>query len=328
MIRLQSVPPQASEYSAAQHREIEELQRLVAAKSLQIGTRFDAGWSLVGPSIIADVARSQRAAIGRARDYIPELLEATGQEVEADVDPIDSELVGLTGSGHSLTQALDLTPIRAKQAVERGATPRDAASFAGSWLTATVGTIVADTARSAEGLGMFSHRVRGYVRMVNGGACGRCVILAGRWYRTSSGFLRHRRCRCVHIPAPEDVAGDWQTNPRAYFGSLNDAQQIKLMGSRANAQAMRDGADMAQIVNAYRRSGALQFAQESPIKLDKFGRKFTTEGTTKRGIAHKAQARLRTNGPAQVRAMPETIYRRATSHEDALRMLRLYGWIL
>src|SRR5690606_6627480 len=95
-----------------------------------------------------------------------------------------------------------------------------------------------------------AHRqASGYVRMVNPPCCPRCAILAGRWYRWSAGFQRHPRCDCVHIPSRESVAGDLRTDPEALF------REGKIRGlTEAETQAIRDGADMARVVNV-KRSG-------------------------------------------------------------------------
>jgi hypothetical protein len=42
--------------------------------------------------------------------------------------------------------------------------------------------------------------VAGYERTVVLAACGRCILLAERLYRYSTGFLRHPRCDCQMKP--------------------------------------------------------------------------------------------------------------------------------
>jgi hypothetical protein len=323
---LQTLPRTASRYSAAQLATIAEAERQVAARWARTGTQFDSSWLLVGSAIVATVLDAQTDIAERANDFIPAILRATSQAAEAAEQPDPLGFVGYTGAGLLVERALSSAPIRAKQAVAGGQTAIQAAATAQRWLRQATATILADTARGAEGLSSYTRPdVTGYVRMVHGGACGRCVILAGRRYRMREAFDRHPDCRCSHIPATEDLAGDWQTAPHAYFDSLTDEQQIKLMGSKANAQAVRDGADLTQIINAYRRTGGLSKAQ-SPIKR-RNGAKFTTEGTTRRGLAGQQQAGLRRHGPRQMRLMPETIAERAKDTEDRLRLLRLYGWI-
>lgn len=151
-------------------------------------------------------------------------------------------------------------------------------------------------------------------------SCGRCVILAGKRVSTREPFLRHPGCDCRHIPASESVAEDLSVNPAEYLDGLSDDELAKALGSRANAQAWRDGADPAQLINAYRRSGAVRAAQVYDRRV-----KYTTEATTRRGWAHSRMGAGRRRAP---RLMPESIYQIATSRDEALRLLRLYGWIL
>jgi hypothetical protein len=341
---LQRPPRLAADYSEAQRRRFDEGVAAAVARWRSIGTRFDAGWAIVGGAIVSDVVTAQRNVITAAGSYVPQVLRDTGQGAAAATfaTPAVAQLAGLNGGGFDLRDSLSAVTIRAKQAVAAGQSLRQAMTSSELWLAMQVDTALADTARSAEALESYVRPTSGFVRMVNGGACGRCVILAGRWYRKSEGFERHPRCRCVHIPSVEDTAGDWQTDPRAYFDSLTDEQQIKLMGSKANAQAVRDSADMGQIINAYRQTDALSVAQ--PIRTVSYGSgrtaKYTLEGTTRRGHAYRSMSahgasrsaddvrsgRVSRARPARI--MPESIYKYADDQEHALRLLRTYGWVL
>src|SRR5699024_3123647 len=91
-------------------------------------------------------------------------------------------------------------------------------------------------------------QVTGYVRMINPPSCDRCAILAGKRYLWNEGFLRHPNCDCIHIPASENVAGDFRTDPYEYFKSLSESEQDRIFG-KANAEAIRDGADIFQVTN-------------------------------------------------------------------------------
>jgi hypothetical protein len=113
-----------------------------------------------------------------------------------------------------------------------------------------------------------------------------------------SGATLDYRCDCIHVPAAENTAGDIQTNPRAYFDSLTASEQDKAF-TKAGAEAIRLGADPAKTVNARR---GMQTAAD--------GRLYTTEAAGKRP-----------------RLMPEQILRDATSRDDAIRLLRLHGFI-
>jgi len=159
------------------------------------------------------------------------------------------------------------------------------------------------------------------------------VILAGSQTSARTAFKRHPGCDCRNIPTSEATADDVTVGVEGYLSELDDAQLAKALGSKANAEAFKLGADPIQLVNSYR-SGvrpAQQFGQRI---------KYTLEGTTKRGLAFRAMSAAGvTGGTARrkagdrylsarnVRLMPETILARAKSREEALQMLRDYGWI-
>ncbi|WML63649.1 Hint domain-containing protein [Rhodococcus sp. AH-ZY2] len=137
-------------------------------------------------------------------------------------------------------------------------------------------------------------------------------------------------CDCRHIPTREDRADDVTTDPKAYFDSLTVEQQDKLF-TRSGAEAIRAGADINQVVNADRGMATTQV----------YGRELatTTEGVTRRGLAYDAMRRagyaqrdtdVRNGRYFQARAprlMPEAIYEIAEDRADALRLLRLYGYL-
>ena len=113
-------------------------------------------------------------------------------------------------------------------------------------------TQLQDVARAAGGAATAnSYGAQGYVRMLNPPSCSRCAILAGRFYRWNDGFLRHPKCDCRHIPSTEALSGDLRLDPNAYFESLAPAEQSRIF-TNAGAKAIRDGADIGQVVNARR----------------------------------------------------------------------------
>lgn len=178
-----------------------------------------------------------------------------------------------------------------------------------------VATQVQDAARGAGSVAIASnYGASGYIRMLNPPSCSRCAILAGKFYRWNEGFKRHPKCDCRHVPSREDLAGDLRTNPDAYFRSLPPAEQDRIF-TKAGAQAIRDGADISQVVNARRGMSTAQIGGRDVL--------VSTEGTTRRGIA----SRKRTGRNMSQRLMPESIYAVARDREDALRLLRLHGFI-
>lgn len=200
-------------------------------------------------------------------------------------------------------------------------------------LTLMAVTQVQDAARNGSGMSIAARSDVGYVRMLNPPSCRDCVILAGKYYRWNAGFERHPKCDCRHIPSRENIAGDLTTDPRAYYDSLDVDDRIDLAGSVANYRAIEDGADLSQIINAYRRSGRPKTSLATGGVIERIdGLKFTTVGGSDRSWAYQQQVGLglipanRTAGNFR-RLMPETIYQLAHSREDALRMLKANGWI-
>lgn len=326
---VQTLPPSARNYSRAQRAEIKAAVAAIERQWRRMGSDFDMSWARTAGTMYQILTTAQKRIVDQSLAYIPDVLEDTDQKADQVARIQPRSLIGVSGSGIAIPDVLNSAPIRAKEAIQRGGTQFEALKSAGLWLTGTAGTILSDTGRATEQLGMYTRPdIHGYVRMLSPPSCGRCAIQAGKRFRTNQGFQRHPRCDCRHIPETESLSDDLTVNPDAYFRSLDAKGQEKLAGSLANARAVREGADLGQVVNAYGRTAGMQVAQVRPIKVDRFGDKYTKAGTTKRGIAGKAQLRLRQHGEQQARLMPESIYRRARSQDDVLRLLKLYGWII
>lgn len=335
----QALPPSAAEYGREQRREIRAAVAAARRTWRRMGSDFDVSWSRIAPRLLAITDLAQERVSAGALAYIPAVLEDTGQAraVDAVAAVRSAPLVGMAGDGRPVESLLYGAVTHAKEQVAAGATTFQALQSAQSWLSMTTGTLLSDTARQGESLGMGVRPVSGYVRMLTPPSCSRCVILAGRFYRKNTGFQRHPGCDCRHIPASESVAGDLTVEPRAYFDSLTESEQDKTF-TKAGAEAVRAGADIGQVVNARRGMYAAQ------------GQLLTREGTTSRGRAFQAlrdggttqglagtavrntrtgrQMRVITNTRAtQARLMPETIAQVATDRDDYLRMLRANGYL-
>ena len=148
---------------------------------------------------------------------------------------------------------------------------------------------VSDAARAASGVAITARTGIGWVRMVNPPCCDRCAILAGKFYKWNDGFLRHPNCDCRHIPVTEDTADDLRTDPMALF----DAGLIKGQ-SKADQQAVRDGADLGQVVNIRREAAGLSVGGRVVSR----GGRLTPEGIYREadGDRARALALLRQNG--------------------------------
>jgi hypothetical protein len=281
---------------------------------------------------VLDLAQ-ERVAQG-ALSYMPAVMAQAGLRVPDpayEVEP--NALVGAAGDGRPTESLLYGGVTRAKERVAAGATIAEALAAGGELVSLAAGTVLSDTGRTAEKMAGHSLLVSGYVRMLNPPSCGRCIILAGTETSSRTAFKRHPGCDCRNIPAAEATRDDVRVGVEGYLGELNDADLAKALGSRANARAFKDGADPIQLVNSYR--SGVRAAQQYDGAI-----KYTLEGTTRRGLAYRAmEAAGVTGGSARrrvgdrylaarnVRLMPETIYARAKSRDEALQMLRDYGWI-
>lgn len=335
----QTLPSFAEAYGASQRREIQAATSAATRLWARMGAEFDESYRAIEPTLLAVTATAQERVAAGALAYIPAVLEETGQilAVEAVATPAASPLVGVAGDGRPVQSLLYGAVVHAKTLVGQGVAPAVALERSGKWLTMVTGTLLSDTGRQAESLGMGVRPVSGYVRMLNPPSCSRCAILAGRRYRKSEAFERHPGCDCRHIPASEAVAGDMTTDVDAYFDSLTEVEQDRIF-TVAGAEAIRNGADIGQVVNA--RRGMAKSQSGRLIRRDVYGQQtyITSEGTARRGWAYHAmsqagykQGDVRTSGryfrARAPRLMPESIAEIASDREDYLRLLRLSGYI-
>lgn len=276
-------------------------------------------WAKLVPRAATILAAAQLAAALGAEEYLSELLGTAATPV-ADVDV--EALSGAASDGRELSTLLLQPGIRTLRTVRRGASLRRAVASGREHLGMIATTQVADAVRAAEHLGMAVRpRVVAYTRVVEAGACSRCMILAGREYSWSTGFLRHPRCRCTMRPmrAGERTEGD---SPKALFNDLTEAEQDRRFG-REGAEAIRAGADMSQVVNARRGMAAPSDGTEA---------RYTTEGTTRRGYAGRRLGDLTDDSGRYARStrrrlMPDAIMRDAADRDTALRLLYEHGYL-
>lgn len=273
-----------------------------------------------GPAMVKTLTASQRLAASSAQPYLTAALAAQGATADTAGTIQASSFAGTAADGRSLVSLLYLPVIGAKTAIAGGADLSDALTAGGDLLARLVQTEVADAGRDALQTGMTATpAVRGYTRMIGGAACSRCIVLAGRWYRTSASFLRHPLCGCTGIPAAENRP-DLRTDPHAFFDHLTPAQQNARFGT-ADAKAIRDGADLFQVVNAHR----------GLTERELYGRtvQTTTEGMTRRGLAHHRIAATTKAGAPLIRLTPAQIYADTGADRDlAVSLLHKYGYLL
>ncbi|WP_327268803.1 hypothetical protein OG233_14095 [Streptomyces sp. NBC_01218] len=277
---------------------------------------------LLGP-VVAAVAGAQLAAAQGTDPWLARLLGQDPAQAASDrLDP--ASLAGVTGDGFALADALQIPAWTALRLVTQGMPVAQAMARGQLLLDLMVRTAVADAGRAADQVAMTARpAVTSYIRVVEAGACSRCIILAGKEYGVSTGFLRHPRCHCGMEPVTREHRPRAQ-DPREVIDAMSDTQRRRTFGD-AGAKALTEGADPALLVNA-RRGMATATVYGRTVQA-------TTEGTTARGIAgRRLQALHKTSGQRYrvsrtPRLMPEEIFRQADDREHAVRLLRRYGYI-
>lgn len=211
---------------------------------------LDAAWAAIRDRVVAIIAAQQLLSAATAAAFVSALVRLAGHNPQSGLPPL--AFVGWTSAGMPVADLVDATPYIVKAAIAAGVPPPQALQ------SVTVRTARAATSEVQDaGRGMVEAQTRlepqvtGWVRHVTLPACGRCLILAGRFYPKASAFVRHPQDDCQQIPVfgpPPDVG----RLPTDLFHQMTDAQQGRAF-TRDGARAIRDGADPASIVNA--RSG-------------------------------------------------------------------------
>jgi hypothetical protein len=316
---------------------MEARRRLAAATALAVRhtwlqvdrNNIHTSWLGMLGNVVSIVAGGQLATARTTEPWLQSLLGHDADQAASDrLTP--GALVGVTGDGRPLGGAFAAPMWAALRLVTRGMPVVQAMAHGQALLAVMARTAIADTGRAADTIGMVTRpAVTAYVRVVEGGACARCLVLAGREYGVSTGFLRHPRCHCGMEPVTREHKPT-PTSPKTVVDAMSDKQKVKAFGE-GGAKAIDAGADIAQVVNA-RRGMATATA---------FGRSIqtTTEGTVRGEFRRQQFRRLQDEGkiprsrsmrgfrPTENRLMPEQILRLADDREHAIRLLRQHGYI-
>ena len=316
------------ETAVKHYRAMLRLQRSARAAAAVAWSSLSAAylsesWDSVSPALERAVSRLQLDAATRGAGYGGNTLADQGlyEAPEAWVDP--SSLAGVSSRGASLGAALYSAIPHTKDLIAGGMPERVALARGREVLQMSAATQVADAGRTAAGLDTFARPKVGYVRMLNPPSCSRCSVLAGRFYRNNEGFQRHPRCDCVHVPTTRTEAAESEGlvhDPYAYFESLSESAQDKTFG-KAQAQAIRDGADLFQVVNARRGMSYAGVSSDGSRRGQKVASDFTREGTTRRALWGGAN-------PRGKRLTPDAIYAQGLPREATLDLLAKHGYLL
>ena len=241
---------------------------------------ISASWAREIESAATLITAGQIAAATDSSAYIG---RAGGSETVA----APAGYAGRTAAGAPLTNLLTSPVITSKLAITRGATPTQALRFGGAQLGLLGSNEVQQAGRNAAGAGIVAApEITGYTRVLRQPSCSRCIVLAGKWYPWSSGFKRHELCDCAHVPSYDGrKRGDrTTTDPQTTFDAMSKADQDKTFGT-ARAAAIREGADISQVVNTSRKGATYTF------DVGGKARRATTEGTSIReGLAGRRMA--------------------------------------
>lgn len=238
---------------------------------------FDESWATIRPEMLALVSNGRLAAANSSARYLPQVLAETGQVAPSMGSIIPAAFVQETPDGRDMGSLLDTAVIRSKVAIGSGASSAEALQSGSKWLTGTLLTVLADTARQVVAADIAQRpNIGGYVRMLNTPSCSRCVVLAGKWFKWNEGFQRHPKCDCRHIPATNEAFANAQgfyTDPYAYFRSLSVKEQERLFGKH-EAEAIREhGADIYRVMNTKLRGlgtakGNLKYGTPTKLTVD------------------------------------------------------------
>lgn len=309
-----------AERRRSQRERLAAAARLTARRSWRQldRRRLSASWdSGIGQTITRVTTAAQLAAASGAQSYVDSALTMQDVRVAVEESVVAEAFAGWASDGRSLASLLRGTLLGTISRISDGTSVDEALDIGARQLDMFIDTQVIDAGRVADGVGLVRQRAaHGYVRVLTPPSCARCAILAGRIYRSERAFERHPRCDCVHVPIGDKEAGDaLKTSARDYFESLSIQEQNRIF-TNAGARAIRDGADINQVVNARR-------GMHSAGSL-----KFTREGITRRGhFARRTGPMPAGRSRVPMRLTPEAIYELASDRDEAIRLLIRYGYL-
>lgn len=331
--------PTAEEVAREHYRRQQRIVRRTANQMQALWRRLDVtdldgSWQATAGGMVATVVAGQREAATQADPYVAAVIAADGLDSDPAGQLDAAAFAGVAADGRPLKSLFYEPVIDTKWRLQQAGQSAVESLLGGlEKLLRSAATEVADAGRTAAGASIAGNRtINGYIRVVNPPACARCIILAGTEYGWNAGFQRHPKCDCVHMPARLIARGRHHRgafDSHAYFKSLSHGEQNRIF-TAAGAQAVRDGASLSSVVNARR----------GMYTADSYGRtvRATRESTTRRGQWYRAERQraiqrglvprsgrgFRLTSP---RLLPEEIYRLAEDRNEAIVMLRRFGYL-
>jgi len=299
---------------------------LMAARQWEkLGSDLDK-WPAIAGRLALIVSGAQVRAASNGITYVEDQVGPPVAKVRA------AAFGGWASDGMPLDSLLYGSVVQSRLKFGSGMTDEQVMAFCGNWLSMAVQQQVLDAGRGATGVAIAATPRTGWIRYVHTPCCQSCAVLAGKFFKWNAGFERHPRCKCTHHPVSEDA-------PEGFTSGITPDQIHDL--TDAQRRAIADGADMNQVINAYR--GMTPSMRGRMIT--------TTEGTTRRGWASyvkRTRARLTGEQVAETaknvgqrgyiknyverrtkaRPSPELIYAQDISREEAVRLLARHGYIV
>ncbi|MER7930489.1 hypothetical protein ABTY96_46525 [Streptomyces sp. NPDC096057] len=312
--------------------QIQDLWRGMSAQSVEDDLLGEAG-----ARIASAVVAGQFTVADAAQAYIAAQMVAQGGSAAAEAALIAAAFTGIAPGGGPLESLLFLPAIGVRRRLAAGLTPEEAMLGGLADMAMYASTAIADTARSADQVGMAANRsCVAYVRVVHLPACARCIVLSGQMYRHSEGFLRHPNCDCQTLPLREDQWPDVPT-PAQLIDRMTPEQRRRIF-TEDGARAIAAGADVGQVVNSRRgmdtvtRHGRdIQITHEGATRRSVYGRSRARAGDQFDRFAGQRYGHATTTRyfrSTRHRLMPGEIFRLAGGNRDEeLRLLRRYGYI-
>jgi hypothetical protein len=298
------------------------------------GKNLDRSFAALLPRLLAIVAQAQFLAAQAGVSFLARMLALQGAEPGGPALAPEA-FAGLTGDGRPMGSLLYTPVALSKQYIGQGQRIADVITREEAHMALLVRTQVQDTGRMGLQAGIAAEpKYRGYVRKVNLPACARCIILSGRFYRYSEGFLRHPNCDCTMIPVAVGSDMVHAEDPAELIARVRAEDPAKLRKSltEGDLRALDHGADLNQVINAHR---GMTTAAGPGRHI-----KVTTEGTTKRGFAgqrliREAGARRgsgRYSTARTPRLTPAQIFTEADlngwDRTEIVRQLKRFGYVI
>ena len=325
----------ADEIADARQRKLIGISDVATARGLKLWrsmdyNALDASWERVAPALVAQSAAAQARSVSGADRFTSAISGEYDFEPES-ARIVPQAFVGVDGSGRPLESLLHGAVTTTKEAVGAGLGARQSMEAGANYLALMIKTALADIGRSGDMVSSVGKGYTRYVRVVEPGACSRCVMLAGA--DQFKPFKRHPACKCTCQPVPslDGINIPDSRTPQGVFEAMSEFDQDRAFG-KAGAQAIRDGSDISKVVSARRGANYLPPAGKMPTKTQwnrmqktTIGRRpdgtpvqvySTSEAVTVRGSFGRQQratsatqrlAGARYSSTRRVRLMPEQI---------------------